>query len=509
MYTLTLTVSEDEYWWGGCADDGVRMPFCTADTFQRCLDPNPTTNQAVPLLLSSRGRSVFCESGFTFRMEDGKLTVTSVKSPLILSEGQGSLAGAFRDAAANHFPPAGQMPDERMFTLPQYNTWIAFLYNQEQEGILRYAEEILAEGYPAGVLMIDDGWQCDYGTWEFNRASFPDPAAMVRRLHDLGFSVMLWVCPFVSPDSVVYRALRDRGLLVRAADGEPAIKRWWDGYSAVLDLSNPAAEAWMHEQLSHLMSDYGVDGFKFDAGDAIYYSEDDRTYAPTDPNRQSEAWARLGSRYRFNEYRACFGCSGLGLAQRLRDKTHRWDENGVSSLVPNALAEGIIGHPFVCPDMIGGGESQNFTENAGHLDAELFVRYAQCAALMPMMQYSAAPWRVLDREHADLCRAAADLHTAHAPLILDLARRACRTGEPIIRYLSYVFPDGGFEKVTDQFLLGDRLLVAPVLRKGERSRTVVFPDGVWEAPDGTRYTAGTHTVPAPLDTLPHFYRRDS
>ena len=57
---------------------------------------------------------------------------------------------------------------------------------------------------------------------------------------------------------------------------------------------------------------------------------------------------------------------------------------------------------YTCPDMIGGGEYLNFLENSSNLDEELFVRYAQCAALMPMMQFSAAPWRVLSKENFEI-----------------------------------------------------------------------------------------------------------
>ena len=67
--------------------------------------------------------------------------------------------------------------------------------------------------------MIDDGWAEDYGRWEFNRRLFPDPKGMIDRLHALGFRVMLWTCPFISPDSVEYKRLRDRGLLIRDAQG--------------------------------------------------------------------------------------------------------------------------------------------------------------------------------------------------------------------------------------------------------------------------------------------------
>ena len=102
--------------------------------------------------------------------------------------------------------------------------------------------------------MIDDGWNEAYGTWEFSVGAFPDPKAMVDELHRMGFGVMLWICPFISPDTRVSRELADKGLLIRDRSGEVAIKKWWNGYSAVLDLSHPQAIAWMRAQLDSLMA---------------------------------------------------------------------------------------------------------------------------------------------------------------------------------------------------------------------------------------------------------------
>ena len=63
--------------------------------------------------------------------------------------------------------------------------------------------------------MIDDNWQKDYGVWQFRPDKFPTPKEMITQLHQMGFKVMVWVCPFVSPDSQEYRFLRDKGYLVK------------------------------------------------------------------------------------------------------------------------------------------------------------------------------------------------------------------------------------------------------------------------------------------------------
>lgn len=81
---------------------------------------------------------------------------------------------------------------------------------------------------------------------------------------------------------------------------------------------------------------------------------------------------------------------GQPLVQRLHDKPPTWGTHGPLSLVPEGLAQGLIGHAFTCADLVGGGELNAFAPGAA-ADQEQFVRYAQCAALLPMMQFSISP----------------------------------------------------------------------------------------------------------------------
>ncbi len=421
-----------------------------------------------------------------------------------------TLKAAFSFVSKKYFPANGKLPEPLMFTRPQYNTWIELMYDQNEAGILKYAQSIVDRGYPPGVLMIDDNWQEDYGTWEFSARRFQNPKAMMARLHRLGFKVMLWVVPFVSPDSAVYRDLSKRGLLLREkAAGDDAAERdvlirWWNGASAVLDLTNPKSREWFDGRLRHLVDTYGVDGYKFDAGDASFYTDKLISYQPALANDHTTFFAQVGLSYPLNEYRASWKMAGLPLAQRLRDKRHSWED--LQELIPGIVAQGLMGYAFTCPDMIGGGEFSSFLDGAT-VDQELVVRSAQVSALMPMMQFSVAPWRVLDAPHAEMCKRMALLHEELGPEILRLAEGSAKSGEPMVRALAYAYPEAGFEKIKDEFLLGDDILVAPVLAKSARSRTVVFPRGTWKGDDGSTVTGPkTIEVPAPLGRLP-WYRR--
>ena len=504
---LDLPLLDAEVWWGGAVNDGVQMPFGPV-VYQRDLAGSVAVNQCAPFLVSNKGRYVWNDQPFAFAFEPGKLHAeTSYASEFVVKEGFASLREAYLDAARNFFPANGQLPNPLLFTKPQYNTWIELHYEQAQDKVIEYAEAVIRHGFPPGVLMIDDTWQEDYGNWDFHPKRFPNPKAMVARLHELGFEVMLWTCPFVSADSTIFRSLRDQGLLVRGADGDPVMRKWWNGHSAVLDGSNPKAIAWFMEQLQRLMADYAIDGFKFDAGDADFYRDADVTAQPITANGQTEAWARVGLGFSLNEYRACWKCAGLPLVQRLADKSHKWGDTGLASLIPNGLAQGLMGYAFICPDMIGGGMDSDFYGPTASLDGELFVRSAQCAALFPMMQFSAAPWRVLSAKNAGYCLETTRLHERLAPEIEAIARDAAQTGEPILRHMAYEFPTGGYEFVADQFMLGSEILVAPVITQGDR-RLIRFPAGAWRGDDGSLVHGPTELeVDAPLSRLP-WYRRE-
>ena len=114
-------------------------------------------------------------------------------------------------------------------------SYIEFLEKEDffakKQALKAIANDILKSGFPPGVLMIDDNWQEDYGKWNFHPGRFSNPVEMVDSLHQMGFKVMLWICPFVSPDCDVYRLLESKGMLLRDSTHRTAVVRWWNGAS--------------------------------------------------------------------------------------------------------------------------------------------------------------------------------------------------------------------------------------------------------------------------------------
>ncbi len=506
---ITIKIRKGESWYGGAVNEGQRMPFLSG--YELNLFGDNKGNQTAPLLLSSKGTFIWSEDPFQFGFENNHLVISKATGKVIIDSTGHTLAEAYKAVCKRFFPPGGKLPDTLLFCKPQYNTWIELNYNQNQADILKYAHHIIDNGFPPGVIMVDDGWSPYYGKFSFRVDKFPNPRRMLEELHQMGFKVMLWVSPFISSDSEVFRELLGKRLLLLDNENKtivnwqkaksPVIVSWWNGYSAVLDFTNPEAINWYHKQLESMVTGLGVDGFKFDGGDMEYYPASGISYQDATPNKQCELWGTFGNYYPLNEYRAMWKRGGEPLVQRLRDKGHNWED--VQKLIPDMTAAGLLGYQFTCPDMIGGGEIGSFT-SIEKIDQVLVVRSAEVSALMPMMQFSVAPWRILDKEYLEAVKKATALRARFTPYIVQLAKESAVSGEPIVRSLEYVFANQGFGKINDQFMLGSKYMVAPMVQNNYK-RKVIFPKGTWKGDDGVSIKGpAVKEIQVPIDRLPVF-----
>ena len=125
------------------------------------------------------------------------------------------------------------------------------------------------------------------------------------------------------------------------------------------------------------------------------------------------------------------------------------------------------------------------------------------------MQFSVSPWRLMkdDPDGQRIIRDLVALRQRFSPKFVELARRSGETGEPMMRSMEYAYPRMGYAKISNQFLMGGDLLVAPVIEKGAMSRRVVIPPGRWRGDDGkTVEGPASIEVPTPLERLPYFER---
>jgi len=499
---------QDEYWWGGLVAMGSQMPFIKPIN-EIDLEKVNLNNQTSAFFVSNKGRYIWSDQPFRFEVKDKAIHIKSRFEKVSVNQSGNTLRDAYLGACKNHFSLTNTLPDPLLFSQPQYNTWIELMYNQNEKDILHYAQSILDNGFPPGVLMIDDNWQRYYGNFDFRAEKFDDPKGMIDKLHNMGFKIMVWISPFVSADTQEYRELHEKGYLLKEKiSGSPAILEWWNGKSACYDLTNPEAFDYFVSILKKAQQKYGIDGFKLDAGDPIIYKMEniDSYKKDATSNDHCKAWAQVGLNFPFNEYRACWQMQGQPLVQRLGDKDYSWET--LQLLIPDMITAGLLGYAYISPDMIGGGQFTAFMNiDSDKFDQNLIVRSAQIHALMPMMQFSVAPWRILNKENLAAVKKAALLHEKFGAYILDYAKESAKTGEPIVRHMEYAFPNQGFETCNDQFMLGTKYLIAPVVDKGF-SRSVKLPKGEWVDELGKKYKGGKeYTIEVPIERLPYFEKK--
>ncbi len=471
-----------EFWYPAVSQFGVAMPFDSSSRVSLRLINNPTYNQMAPLLLSNQGRLVYRRDGFVAEFCEAGIVIDR---DVELVEAGDSLRSAWLYARDTYLHVADETPCTGFIEEASYNTWMHAPFDVTQEAVLDYAYKILEQGLKPGILMIDDKWSRAYGDWRFDPKKFVDPRAMIEELHALGFKVMLWVCPYIEPDCEPYQSYVDAGYVLTSretvladAEGVYAL-RWWNGTSACFDMRKAEVVAYWKKMLGELQ-ELGIDGFKCDGGDSFYYE------AEHEPDLQSYLWTKLASGYAYQEMRAGYHTADLPVFERLSDRRHEWGQLGLGSLIPSALALGLLGHSIFAPDMIGGGEVNDIREGC-KLKQDIFWAHTQMALLMPSMQFSILPSRVMTEDYEaylELVRS----RDAYVPYILEMYKKR----EPIVRLLEYVFPHEGFECETQIFMLGDRYLVVPVTQEDQDSVELRLPSGSWK--DGDKVYEGGSTV---------------
>ena len=472
-------------------------------------------SQGTPIWYSTRGVAIWIKTPHDFTYSIGAPAgqndaVLNVEMPgasslaydiLIAPDVREMLRRVNREIGfARSVPPADYL------RLPIYTTWVEFKTGVSQQKVVDFAREIRRNKLPAGVIEIDDKWEDGYGNMRFDSSKFPSPKAMNDELHRLGFRVTLWIHPFVNVGTKAFGDPEVRKLLMKDLSGEPGLIHWWQGDAAVWDSTNPAAASAFRRRLKLLQSTFGFDGFKFDGGDVnlvpidmVPFQQVTSAEFPDFYNRETTA------HFPWSEARVGIYSQPLGIVQRLIDKNSVWGaENGLAAVVPEALITSMRGFVYVMPDMVGGNQY-----DSDKIDGELLVRWAQASALMPLLQFSLGPWH-FDAETTRLCREASELHLKFSPYIGKLAEAIPKSGEPILRPLWYNFPmERGAEAVMDEFMVGDVLLVAPVVVEGQVVRDIYLPQGEWRDYKTGSMIAGGRWIrnyAAPLDTLPMFVK---
>ena len=408
--------------------------------------------------------------------------------------------------------PVNGRPSDELIKRPIWTTWALYKWNINQDKVIDFVESILKNDLPISYVEIDDRWTKKYGDLDFDRDRFQDVKGMIQRFHEYGIKVSLWVPPFVNQDADSFEdGVLNRAFVAANNSRYPALVGWWDSANienaGLIDFFSDNGWNWFGKKIDFLINEYGIDGFKYDAGEAQFLPLKPRLKEGILPNMYSDYYARWGVEHRGVEMRSGYLAQNLPILFRQFDKASHWGfNNGLKAVMTQILSMGIVGYPFVLPDMIGGNEYLN------RASEELFIRWVELNAFLPYMQFSIPPFRDDFTENVMvITKKYLSLREKIVPDIISAAIEAESTQLPVIRPLFLVFPeDDRTYSIEDEFMIKDRYLVAPVIYENARARDIYIPKGRYRNLENNEEIVEgpvwLRDYPLPLDVIPVFER---
>jgi alpha-glucosidase len=394
--------------------------------------------------------------------------------------------------------------------------------------------EEVAAGFRARTIPVDAVWldiqhMDGFRTFTWSPAAFPDPAAMTARLLGAHVHTVVIADPGLKVDEgwEVYRDALAGGHLLRSRTGDLVTGTVWPGRAAFPDFTRGATRAWWGDRVAGLAR-LGVAGAWLDVNEPTVFPETgggsvpDET--PVDGDGVPTTMAEAHNVYGMLEARATregllraapdrrpFVLTRAGYAGVQRHAAV-WTGDAPSTWVslrqqlPTLLNLGLSGVAFVGSDV--GGYS-------GRATPELFARWMQLGAVSPFLRGHVTqgvpdqePW-AFGPEVEDIARAQINERMRRMPYLEALFAEAENSGAPVLRPLTYEFPDdAAAARVDDEAMLGPWLLVAPVLTMGASARRVHLPPGRWFEVDSGAVWEGPADVEVgvTLAALPTFVR---
>ena len=531
IYRLEANEGEKIFGMGQYQQPYLDMKGCVVELAQR------NSQASVPFLISSRGYGMLWNNPGIGKVTFGKnLTewiaentkqldywITAGDTPAEIEE-------AYADAA-------GKVP-----MMPEYGLgfWQCKLRYQTQEELLEVAREYRRRGIPVDVIVADFFHWPHEGDWKFDKDFWPDPAAMVKELEEMGTKLMVSIWPTVDGESENYEKMREMGYLARSEYGK---RLGQIGNACFFDPTNPDARKFVWERIKENYYKDGIQIFWLDEAEPEftgYEYEHYRYFAGADlevGNMYPKAYAQMaydgmeeeGQENIVNLLR----CAWAG-SQRYGALVWSGDIDSSFRALRNQLAAGLnmglAGIPWWTTD-IGGFHGGNIHDEGFR---EVLVRWFAWGCFLPVMrlhgfrepfkpalsesgggkQISGAEneiWSYGDRVY-EICRKYITLRENMRPYVRSLMKAAHEKGTPLIRPLFYDFPeDEKAWETGDEHMFGPDVLVAPVLYENVRERSVYLPEGNWRnINDGECLEGGrTITAPAPYEAIPVFVKAGS
>jgi alpha-D-xyloside xylohydrolase len=502
---------------------------CVIDLLQR------HTEVCIPFLFSSRGYGLLWHNPAVGRVELGK-TMTRWVAEATPQLDYWITAGDTPAEIMEHYADAtGHAP-----AFPEWAAgfWQCKLRYRTQEELLAVAREHKRRGLPLDVIVADFFHWSLQGDWQFDPNCWPDPAAMVRELDEMGVKLMVSIWPTVNPLSASFAEMSRRGLLLRTARGLPAHLLFIDTkpegpvYVTFYDSTHPEARRYIWDKVREGYYKHGIVVWWLDAcepemrpmdpDNLVYHVGNGLAVTNLYPLMHERAFYE-GMRGEGEEEMVMLCRSAWAGSQRYAAAVWSGDIQStfeaLQAQVRAGLNIGLSGIPWWTTD-IGGFFSGDITSPTFR---ELIVRWFQYSVFCPLFRLHGyrepsggflqgadnEVWSFGDEAY-EIIRELLFLRERLRPYVMAQMRVAQEKGTPPMRPLFFDFAeDERCSEVDDQFMFGPDLLVAPVLYEGAREREVYLPAGAnWTDAWTDELIPGGQTIaaPAPLERIPLYLR---
>lgn len=368
-----------------------------------------------------------------------------------------------------------------------FGLWLttSFTTNYDEATTSSFIQGMADRQIPLHVFHFDCYWMDAYEwcNFEWDPATFPDPKGMLKRYHDRGLHICVWINPYIGQKSCLFKEGKENGYLVKKKDGSVWQTDLWQPGMALVDFTNPDAVAWYQGKLKTLL-DMGVDCFKTDFGERIPV-KDIMYFDHSDPVKMHNYYTYLYNQAVFELLERERGTGEAVLFARSatvggQQFPAHWGGDCSASYVSMAetlrggLSLSLGGFGFWSHDISG------FESTA---PADIYKRWCQFGLLSSHSRLHGSssyrvPW-LFDDEACEILKEFVNLKCRLMPYLYGQAVRSHTEGRPVLRPMVLDFPqDRACDTLDCQYMFGDSLLVAPIFKENGEVQ-YYLPEGTW------------------------------